>query len=801
MPGGVEWWNGPDEDLGYVVASPVASNGQPTNVPEDALTLSSTYKGVDIVLTTNQTASQIFGYQQSVLGETIISGTNKVMFSVLCNLSEPQTLIGSHVIGVGTTSMNYSSQYGAYPGNDIYSVGFTDDGNYYYNGSVVSSGLPTWTDGDIIDIVISHGQYWWIRVNGGDWNNNPSANPTTLSNGLTMNGVTNFYPVLCPSYQGTMTVLNYPRYGTPSDYNFLGNLTASVGFYRTNNFDDNEFIRLANNLLNESYTTATDASSGLTSNGYWNSYLTPILSLDAANYSGSGPWIDSVGGKSFTLNNSPTWSSSNGGYFSFISSSAQSAICDTSLPTLSTWTVGVWHYYDGTEIGSAPCIVTETYIGGQLNYSLGNNDGPFSVGFFNGGWQVTDGYSLTANNWYYIVGTYDGGDIKLYINGVLVDTTTHVGNPTSSGAGIRLMERWDLSDYWGGYLATVQIYDKALDSGQITSIWDSTKSRFGLGPTPTPTPTITPTPTPTITPTPTPTATSTPSGFTVTIQEVGSDVVMEASGSLNINDLIFVSSSTSGGAGLGVNTATFIMGTNGTNFSAYSGFTSTPTSFGTGGGLGSSSSSGDIFGVIYQMTPPYQLVVPSGYTTGTIISSTQTFTGQTFSSLGLTQGTYVYSWGSGANADSINVVIGGGGPTPTPTPTTTSSGDGWLFYYSEGPISVGPPTNNGNTVFLSNPGTIGVYNPNYTGGTLELYFNENTSDGTSYLTLFQELNNSGGTMTISQGGSTVIYSGTSSQYNLILPDGFLVLQVSNVSQMIQSASTAFVSGQTINISV
>jgi hypothetical protein len=201
------------------------------------------------------------------------------------------------------------------------------------------------------------------------------------------------------------------------------------------------------------------------------------------------------------------------------------------------------------------------------------------------------------------------------------------------------------------------------------------------------------------------------------------------------------------------------------------------------------------------MTPPYQLVVPSGYTTGTIISSTQTFTGQTFSSLGLTQGTYVYSWGSGANADSINVVIGGGGPTPTPTPTTTSSGDGWLFYYSEGPISVGPPTNNGNAVFLSNPGTIGVYNPNYTGGTLELYFNENTSDGTSYLTLFQELNNSGGTMTISQGSSTVIYSGTSSQYNLILPDGFLVLQVSNVSQMIQSASTAFVSGQTINISV
>jgi hypothetical protein len=481
---GMEWWNGPDEDLGYVIAQSVSGNTQPTNVPDDALFLSTTYKGVDIVLSNNnQTAAQIFGYQQSVLGETIISGTNKVMFSVLCNLLEPQTLIGSHVIGVGTTSMNYSSQYGAYPGNDIYSIGFSDDGNYYFNGSSVVSGLPTWTDGDIIDIVISHGQYWWIRVNGGNWNNDQSADPTTLTNGLTMNGLTNFYPVLCPAYQGIMTVLNYPKYGVPSTYNFLGNVTGSVGFFRTDGFDDNEFIDITNILLNSNYNNAPDASTGLTTNGYWNSYSTltsPVLSLDAADYSGSGPWIDSIGGKSFTLTNSPTWSSSNGGYFNFVSSSSQYAICNTSLPSMSTWTVGVWHYYTGTETGSAPCIVTETFIGGGINYSLGNNNGPFSSGFFDGGWRTTDGYSLTPNNWYYIVGTYDGSTIKLYVNNTLVDSTNYTGTPTTSGAGIRLMERWDLSDYWGGRLAIVDIFDTALDQTEITTIWNSTKSRFGL---------------------------------------------------------------------------------------------------------------------------------------------------------------------------------------------------------------------------------------------------------------------------------------------------------------------------------
>ena len=260
-------------------------------------------------------------------------------------------------------------------------------------------------------------------------------------------------------------------------------VTGSVGFFRTNGFDDNEFIDITNILLNSNYNNAPDASTGLTTNGYWNSYSTltsPVLSLDAADYSGSGPWIDSIGGKSFTLTNSPTWSSSNGGYFNFVSSSSQYAICNTSLPSMSTWTVGVWHYYTGTETGAAPCIVTETFIGGSINYSLGKNLAPFSVGFFNGSWRITDGYSLTPNNWYYIVGTYDGSTIKLYVNNTLVDSTNYTGTPTSSGAGIRLMERWDLSDYWGGKLATVDIYDKALSNSEIESIWNLTKSRFGL---------------------------------------------------------------------------------------------------------------------------------------------------------------------------------------------------------------------------------------------------------------------------------------------------------------------------------
>ena len=491
MPGGVEWWNGPDEDLGYVVASPVASNGQPTNVPEDVLTLSSTYKGADIVLSNNnQTASQIFGYQQSVLGETIISGTNKVMFSVLCNLLEPNVLIGSHVIGVGLTSMNYQGNpYGGYPGNDTQSIGFNDVGDYYYNGSVVSSGLPTWTDGDIIDIVISHGQYWWIRVNGGDWNNNPSANPTTLSNGLTMNGVTNFYPVLCPSYQGTMTVLNYPRYGTPSDYNFLGNLTASVGFYRTNNFDDNEFIRLANNLLNESYTTATDALSGLTTNGFWTSYtgiLVPTdgltLYVDAGSslsYSGSGnQWYDLSGNNNTgTLQNSPTYSSSDGGVLTFNGSQYISFSSPTNIPIgNSNYTISVW--FNPSTLGGNGLV-------GWGNWGSGNQVNAFRLGganLLNYWWgnDLAAGASLSTNTWYNAVARFDGTIRQIWVNNIMINQDTPGSGHNVPNANNLRIGSTNNGEYFNGKISNVEIYDRDLSDSEIGVIFNNLKSRFGL---------------------------------------------------------------------------------------------------------------------------------------------------------------------------------------------------------------------------------------------------------------------------------------------------------------------------------
>jgi hypothetical protein len=265
----------------------------------------------------------------------------------------------------------------------------------------------------------------------------------------------------------------------------ISGVTASLGFWRSKFVTDESFLELVLNKTGQTFATGDQAKTWLNDNGYWTSYLpfpSSVLSLDAADYT-SGAWIDSVGGKSFTLYNSPTWSSSNGGYFSFNAASAQHAICSSSLPNLNTWSVAVWHYYTGINTGAAPCIVTETFPGNtsNINYSLGNNNTPLSSGFFDGDWRTTSlAGELQQNNWYYIVGTYDGATLKAYVNDSLISSVSYTGTPISSQGGIRLMRRWDLADYWGGRLAKVDIYDEAIGSSQISSIFNTTKSRFGL---------------------------------------------------------------------------------------------------------------------------------------------------------------------------------------------------------------------------------------------------------------------------------------------------------------------------------
>jgi len=288
---GVQWWNGPDEELGYVIAKPVPLDNQSTPVPGDNLFLSTTYKATDIVLSNNnQTATQIFSYQQSVLGQTLISDGDKVMFSVKFTSTQSTVGVGGRFIGIGLTAMGYSGPFDdGYPGGgDERSIGLSDLGELYFSTAVdmtapqILSGdtLPTWTNGDVIDVAIDYDlSLLWLRVNGGFWNNYTGSDPSTSSAGVDISSFTvanssapGYYPVLCPYIYGAMEVLNIPSYGYPSGYNFLGKTTASVGFLRSSALTDTSFKELVNSRFNQNFLTAQLCKDYLTTNGYWTSW-------------------------------------------------------------------------------------------------------------------------------------------------------------------------------------------------------------------------------------------------------------------------------------------------------------------------------------------------------------------------------------------------------------------------------------------------------------------------------------------------------------------------------------------------
>jgi hypothetical protein len=164
-------------------------------------------------------------------------------------------------------------------------------------------------------------------------------------------------------------------------------------------------------------------------------------------------------------------------------------------------------------------------------------------------------------------------------------------------------------------------------------------------------------------------------GVVITIQQVGPDVVVTGSGSLNLSALTVLAGGPFGqDPDLRPFDAEAIVGTpppptGSVNFFSGSSLMG-PTSFGTGVNFDPNSGSGRIFGISGSSG---DVVVPDGYTSGTALgTSTDTYSSTTINGpggLGLIPGTYTWTWGSVANgnADSLTVQIGPAGAVPEPS--------------------------------------------------------------------------------------------------------------------------------------
>ncbi len=132
--------------------------------------------------------------------------------------------------------------------------------------------------------------------------------------------------------------------------------------------------------------------------------------------------------------------------------------------------------------------------------------------------------------------------------------------------------------------------------------------------------------------------------YIVTLEQEGTSVVATGSGTIDLTDLTFVVTGNVLGAQMDPNEGLVITGPASLgSISAYSGFTG-PANFGSGSEILANSGTGDLVAVsaLQQL-----LLVPVGYVSGGALSDTATYDNKTFSNLGVTPGTYEWTWGSG----------------------------------------------------------------------------------------------------------------------------------------------------------
>ena len=153
--------------------------------------------------------------------------------------------------------------------------------------------------------------------------------------------------------------------------------------------------------------------------------------------------------------------------------------------------------------------------------------------------------------------------------------------------------------------------------------------------------------------------------YTVTLEQIGSNVVATGSGPINLTGLTLSFPGAISGAVVFASVGQIETGPASALVDGYTGFAG-PTSFGSSEFLFlADASRGNSVAISGLMEI---LVVPVGYVSGNVLSNSMTFNNATLASLGVTPGTYVWTWGTGLANQNFTLQIGSVGVPPPGVP-------------------------------------------------------------------------------------------------------------------------------------
>ena len=220
-----------------------------------------------------------------------------------------------------------------------------------------------------------------------------------------------------------------------------------------------------------------------------------VLYLDAANsasYSGSGnTWYDLSGNSNkATFVDSPSFQSAPQSFFNFDGSNDYMTIVrSSSMSPTSGLTQEVWFNFStipnaaifiGLQYGSSSNNTYALWMESSTIYGGVNTSGSFAyigIGISN----------ISGNKWHNLIHTYDGSAQRLYLDGVLLNSSNITGTIQYDANNTRVLVGADDNGsgynngagyFHSGKINQIKIYNRALTSDEITRNYNSSKKRY-----------------------------------------------------------------------------------------------------------------------------------------------------------------------------------------------------------------------------------------------------------------------------------------------------------------------------------
>lgn len=534
--GGVKWWMGPDEDLGYVIAYENSGGNQPNPIGSSAYvqfwrTTSFTDNSFLILINSLPTRNGLSPFTNTYDGYNWLTA-NGYWTSFISVTPTPTATLGitptptltptPSTTPIPVTGYGYNLVVLPYnppaSGNTIFPTfatagtsgttnpnTFTTNGVYwntidnlsidrtsYYSGMTGSSVTVYFTqNGDTAIYSGSSSSFVYDTSGGNNFNYNPSTRPGQLV--LTQSASGNFVTgqTVYISY-----VVNVPVTPTPTATSTITpSVTPTNTLTPTNTVTPTPSVTPTKTVTPTPTITPTVTTSS-TIQPVSNSYFYYDPGNVSSYVSGTTLYDLSGNNRNATISNSPTYTSGTGGYFTFDGvndyiTSPNAYNAGNSAHTLEIWIRPtavddcLW-----SDTGSQTPNAGYHSAGGQIFQT-----GPFQSIISNlwtssGVERTVNGAGTFTNTWIQVVKTYSGTTLTGYINGTAGTPSSITWLPPWASIANSWYIQFGATDtttynastagYFAGRYGIIRFYNRALTPSEVTQNFNADKTKYGL---------------------------------------------------------------------------------------------------------------------------------------------------------------------------------------------------------------------------------------------------------------------------------------------------------------------------------